>query len=139
MTVVHPALILTAHGSVDPRSSATTHAVADLIRRQRPGLDVQVAFCEKSTPNLGDVLARLGGDEFVFFMDVKSEEELHMVADRLERSALKESPCQFSVGRAYRLPGETMKTVLQRADSEMYRQKKGRGSGKTLRMRPIIR
>ena len=65
MTVVHPALILTAHGSVDPRSSATTHAVADLIRRQRPGLDVQVAFCEKSTPNLGDVLARLRGPAVV--------------------------------------------------------------------------
>lgn len=54
-----PALILTAHGSVDPRSSTTTHAVAALIRRLRPGLDVQVAFCEKSTPNLGDVLGRL--------------------------------------------------------------------------------
>ena len=62
---VHPALILTAHGSVDPRSSATTRAVADLVRRQRPGLDVRVAFCEKSTPNLGDVLARLRGPAVV--------------------------------------------------------------------------
>ena len=54
-----PSLILTAHGSVDPRSSATTHALATQIRLLRPGLDVQVAFCEKSTPNLADVLARL--------------------------------------------------------------------------------
>lgn len=52
-------LILTAHGSVDPRSSATTHAVAEQIRVLRPGLDVQVAFCEKSTPNLRDALADL--------------------------------------------------------------------------------
>lgn len=54
-----PALILTAHGSADPRSSATTHAVADRIRALRPGLDVRVAFCEKSEPNLADVLAGL--------------------------------------------------------------------------------
>jgi sirohydrochlorin ferrochelatase len=52
-------MVLTAHGSADPRSSATTHAVAGQIRRLRPGLDVRVAFCEKSTPNLLDVLTGL--------------------------------------------------------------------------------
>ncbi len=62
---VDPVLILTAHGSVDPRSSATTHALADLIRRRRPGLKVRVAFCEKSMPNLSDVLARLRGPAVV--------------------------------------------------------------------------
>jgi sirohydrochlorin ferrochelatase len=56
-----PGLILTAHGSADPRSSATTHAVAAQIRRLRPDADVRVAFCEKSEPNLADVLAGLGG------------------------------------------------------------------------------
>ena len=60
-----PTLILTAHGSVDPRSSATTHAVAERIRLLRPGLDVRVAFCEKSTPNLRDVLAGLRGPAVV--------------------------------------------------------------------------
>ncbi len=55
----HPALVLTAHGSADPRSSATTHAVAEQIRRLRPWLDVRVAFCERSEPNLRDVLAGL--------------------------------------------------------------------------------
>ena len=50
-------LILTAHGSADPRSPATAHAVAEEIRRQRPGLDVRVAFCEQTAPNLRDVLA----------------------------------------------------------------------------------
>ncbi len=54
-----PALILTAHGSADPRSAATTHAVARLIRRTQPGLDVRVAFCEQNEPNLRDVLAGL--------------------------------------------------------------------------------
>lgn len=55
----HPALILTAHGSADPRSSATTHAVAEQIRRLRPWLDVRVAFCERSEPNLRDVITDL--------------------------------------------------------------------------------
>jgi sirohydrochlorin ferrochelatase len=50
-------LVLTAHGSADPRSAANTRAVADAVRRQRPGLDVRVAFCEQNSPNLRDVLA----------------------------------------------------------------------------------
>lgn len=55
----HPALILTAHGSADPRSPQTTFEVAEQIRRLRPWLDVRVAFCERSEPNLRDVLAGL--------------------------------------------------------------------------------
>lgn len=61
MRLFPESLILTAHGSADPRSSAVTHAVADEVRRLRAGLDVRVAFCEKSTPNLRDVLADLDG------------------------------------------------------------------------------
>ena len=55
----HPALILTAHGSADARSPEVTHAVAGQIRRLRPWLEVRVAFCERSEPNLRDVLASL--------------------------------------------------------------------------------
>ena len=36
------ALVLTAHGSADPRSAAVTDAIADQIRRLRPSLDVRV-------------------------------------------------------------------------------------------------
>ena len=50
-------LILTAHGSADPRAAAVAHAVAGRIRRLRPELDVHAAFLEQSTPNLRDVLA----------------------------------------------------------------------------------
>lgn len=58
-------LVLTAHGSADPRAAANTHAVAQRIRRDRPGLDVRVAFCEQSTPNVRDVVtdAPGAGDE----------------------------------------------------------------------------
>ncbi|MGV0717117.1 sirohydrochlorin chelatase [Mycolicibacterium sp. XJ662] len=54
-------LILTAHGSVDPRSAAVTHAVAGRIRRLRPWLDVRAAFLENAAPSLGDVLAGVPG------------------------------------------------------------------------------
>ncbi len=49
-------LVLTAHGSRDPRSAANARAVATRIRRLRPGLDVRVAFCDLNTPRLVDVL-----------------------------------------------------------------------------------
>lgn len=56
-------LILTAHGSADPRSAATTHALVDQLRALRPGLTVHAAFCEQNSPNLRDVLAALGPRE----------------------------------------------------------------------------
>ncbi|MGK2881258.1 MAG: sirohydrochlorin chelatase [Mycobacterium sp.] len=49
-------LILTAHGSADPRSAANTHALVQELRRTRPGLDVEAAFCEQNAPNLRDAL-----------------------------------------------------------------------------------
>ncbi|WP_099250401.1 sirohydrochlorin chelatase [Mycobacterium sp. shizuoka-1] len=52
-------LILTAHGSADPRSADTARSVAATIRRLRPGLDARVAFCEQNTPNLRDELIAL--------------------------------------------------------------------------------
>lgn len=63
--VVTSTLVLTAHGSADPRSAANARAVAVRLRRIRPGLDVQVAFCEKNSPSLVDVLPRLSGPAVV--------------------------------------------------------------------------
>nr|WP_232077155.1 sirohydrochlorin chelatase [Mycolicibacterium aichiense] len=60
-----PTVILTAHGSADPRSAVTTYAVAEQIRVARPALDVRVAFCEKQAPNLSDVLRTLDGPAVV--------------------------------------------------------------------------
>jgi sirohydrochlorin ferrochelatase len=59
-TRVVTSLVLTAHGSADPRSAAVTHAVAGRIRRLRPWLDVRSAFLEQTAPSLGDVLAATG-------------------------------------------------------------------------------
>lgn len=58
-------LVLTAHGSRDPRSAANARAVADLLARMRPGLDVRLAFCELNAPCLGDVLTDLSGPAVV--------------------------------------------------------------------------
>ncbi len=52
-------LVLTAHGSRDPRSGANAEAVADRLAIMRPDLDVRVAFLELNTPNFADVLAGL--------------------------------------------------------------------------------
>jgi sirohydrochlorin ferrochelatase len=54
-------LVLTAHGSADPRSAANTREIAGLLSGLRPGLDVRVAFLERNAPTLGDVLAGLSG------------------------------------------------------------------------------
>lgn len=49
-------LVLTAHGSRDPRSAANTHAIAGHLRRVAPEYAVRVAFCEHNSPKLPDVL-----------------------------------------------------------------------------------
>ena len=56
-----PKLVLTAHGSADPRSAANARAVAGLVTRVRPGLDVRLAFCELNAPSLVDVLDGVSG------------------------------------------------------------------------------
>lgn len=52
-------LILTAHGSADPRSAANAREVARTVAalRRDVDVDVKVAFCEQNSPNLRDVLA----------------------------------------------------------------------------------
>ena len=49
-------LVLTAHGSADPRSATNARAVANQIRFMRPGLRVRVAFCDLNAPRLDEVL-----------------------------------------------------------------------------------
>ncbi len=63
-----PALITLAHGSRDRRSAATIKALAEEVRRARPGLRVESAFLELSRPGFGQVVDRLvkdGYDEIV--------------------------------------------------------------------------
>lgn len=52
-------LVLTAHGSRDPRSGANARALADRLTSMRPDIDVRLAFLELNKPNFVDVLAGL--------------------------------------------------------------------------------
>ncbi|MCA1185849.1 sirohydrochlorin chelatase [Saccharopolyspora sp. 6T] len=57
-----PALVAVAHGSRDPRSARTVHALLDVVRAERPDLDVHAAFLDLSAPRVGDVLAAVRAD-----------------------------------------------------------------------------
>jgi sirohydrochlorin ferrochelatase len=54
-----PALIALAHGSRDPRSSATIEALVDEVRAQRPDLPIEAAFLDLSKPSFAKVVAKL--------------------------------------------------------------------------------
>lgn len=49
-------LIAVAHGSRDPRSAASIHALLDVVRSLRPELDVRGCFLDLCAPRLNDVL-----------------------------------------------------------------------------------
>jgi diguanylate cyclase (GGDEF)-like protein/PAS domain S-box-containing protein len=74
-----------------------------------------------------DQLVRLGGDEFALFVEVVAPENLQIIAQRLIDNASSQAPIAFSIGHAYRRPGETLENVLARADAAMY-EAKGRPS-----------
>jgi sirohydrochlorin ferrochelatase len=54
-----PALVALAHGSRDPRSSASITALVDAVRSMRPDLKVERAFLDLSKPSLDTVIDRL--------------------------------------------------------------------------------
>lgn len=58
-------LVLTAHGSKDPRSAGNARAVAAAVSGMRPNLDVRLAFLDHSAPSLVDVLTSLDGPAVV--------------------------------------------------------------------------
>ncbi|MGH3355580.1 MAG: sirohydrochlorin chelatase [Nocardioidaceae bacterium] len=63
-----PALVALAHGSKDPRSAETVHALCAQIRDRRPDLRIEAAFldhCEPSPTQLFDRLVTEGYDEIV--------------------------------------------------------------------------
>jgi sirohydrochlorin ferrochelatase len=51
--------VAVAHGSRDPRASATVEALLDEVRLARPGLPVHAAYLDHSRPSLGEALAGL--------------------------------------------------------------------------------
>lgn len=56
-----PVLVAVAHGTRDPRGTATTRALLARVRRLRPDLDVREAYVELAAPLLPDVVAAVEG------------------------------------------------------------------------------
>jgi diguanylate cyclase (GGDEF)-like protein/PAS domain S-box-containing protein len=72
-----------------------------------------------------DIWVRLGGDEFGLFVHADSEAELDILARRLVEAAPRGCPAPFSMGIAFRHPGEPLEAVIKRADARMYAAKGG--------------
>jgi diguanylate cyclase (GGDEF)-like protein len=82
-----------------------------------------------------DLVARFGGEEFVVVMPETDLKAAMMVAERLRQSVAAEpfhihtagerQPITISVGVAVAEPGDTVDTLLQRADDALYEAKNG--------------
>ncbi|MBW1598872.1 sirohydrochlorin chelatase [Streptomyces sp. JJ38] len=57
-----PALLVIAHGSRDPRHAATVAALCERVRRQCPGLRVDVGHLDFNAPSVPQALHRLDAD-----------------------------------------------------------------------------
>lgn len=66
-----------------------------------------------------DAVVRLGGDEFVILLANADGERVQQVVGRLQRSALRSAPVEFSLGWAVRYPRENLTKVLGRADKNL--------------------
>lgn len=71
-----------------------------------------------------DAIGRIGGDEFLFVLPGTSLNEADQIMYRLAVS----SPGAWSAGVALALRGETVESILERADRRMYVQKAARQS-----------
>lgn len=96
----------------------------------------QVALAAASQLRMIDVLARYGGDEFIIILPQTSTVEAFPVAERIRESVAAERiaidkrifKISTSIGIAemrHTLDGETIESIIQRADKAMYAAKAG--------------
>jgi sirohydrochlorin ferrochelatase len=76
-----PVLVAVAHGSTDPRASATVAELADLVRRRRPGLDLRTAFLGHAPPSLPQVLGTIEAGREIRVMPLLLTAAYHSKAD----------------------------------------------------------
>jgi sirohydrochlorin ferrochelatase len=60
--VTAPALVILAHGSRDPRSAATVHALAECLRERRDDLRIETSFLDHCPPTPYQVFDKLVAD-----------------------------------------------------------------------------
>jgi diguanylate cyclase (GGDEF)-like protein len=90
-----------------------------------------VAKTALNTARVFDIIGRWGGEEFVGLIANVNEEQLHAIAQR-HRVLIEQSnfsrlthviKVTVSIGAALVQPGDTMETLLKRADQAMYESK----------------
>lgn len=93
-----PALVLVAHGSRDPRTLATVHALIDRVRELRPGLPVHLGHIELNEPLLPDTLAALGdqGADGVVLVPLLLSRGYHIKQDIPEIAAASRVRARFA-------------------------------------------
>jgi diguanylate cyclase (GGDEF)-like protein len=64
-------------------------------------------------------VVRVGGDEFVIVLRGAREPECSMVVERMRAAALRTAPVPFSLGWAFRQPGENLAGTIHRADQNL--------------------
>jgi sirohydrochlorin ferrochelatase len=74
-------LVAVAHGSKDPRASATIAELAAAARRRRPGLDLRTAFLGHAPPSLPQVLGTIEADREVTVLPLLLTAAYHSKAD----------------------------------------------------------
>jgi len=74
-------LIAVAHGSKDPRASATVAALAAVARGRSPGLDLRTAFLGHAPPSLPQVLGTIEADRPVTVLPLLLTAAFHSKSD----------------------------------------------------------
>jgi sirohydrochlorin ferrochelatase len=70
-----------AHGSADPRASATIAELAAVARQREPGLDLRTAFLGHAPPSLPQVLGTIEADRAVTVLPLLLTAAYHSKAD----------------------------------------------------------
>ena len=74
-------LVAVAHGSTDPRATATVAELAGLVRQRRPGLDLRTAFLGHAPPSLLQVLGTIEAGREARVMPLLLTAAYHSKAD----------------------------------------------------------
>lgn len=74
-------LVAVAHGSADPRASATVAELAAVARERSPGLDLRTAFLGHSPPSLPQVLSTIEADREVTVLPLLLTAAYHSKTD----------------------------------------------------------
>src|ERR1700761_5623141 len=74
-------LVAVAHGSADPRASATVAELAAVARDRSPGLDLRTAFLGHAAPSLPQVLGTIEADREVTVLPLLLTAAFHSKTD----------------------------------------------------------